>query len=263
LNGAQLAQTTFVAGAAGTSDDLFAMATDGQQNSNNNVFTEFHVAAAASIGAGAQLEVADASSSKVTFLGATGTLILDHAATFTGQIIDLTGNGNLSSSDQIDLEDIAFGSGTTESYSGNPSGGTLTISDAQGHVANLTLVGNYTNSTFMLSSDGHGGTTLIDPPKDGFNFAFAPVLTNGPSVRVGGVGNDVFPFYQAAAVAPGSSDSLALDGFGSKVVSSNLSALMNGAQSDHQWTDAGHDAGLGHLDNVRFAGLHAADFMIH
>jgi hypothetical protein len=43
VTAAQFAQTTFVAGANGTSDLLFAMATDGQANSNNNVFTPFHV----------------------------------------------------------------------------------------------------------------------------------------------------------------------------------------------------------------------------
>ncbi len=43
VTAAQLAQTSFVAGAAGTSDNLYAMATDGQLKSNNNVFTPFHV----------------------------------------------------------------------------------------------------------------------------------------------------------------------------------------------------------------------------
>jgi hypothetical protein len=43
ITAAQLAQTSFVAGAAGTSDNVYAMATDGQLNSNNNVFTPFHV----------------------------------------------------------------------------------------------------------------------------------------------------------------------------------------------------------------------------
>jgi hypothetical protein len=43
ITAAQLAQTSFVAGAAGTSDNVYAMATDGQLNSNNNVFSPFHV----------------------------------------------------------------------------------------------------------------------------------------------------------------------------------------------------------------------------
>jgi VCBS repeat-containing protein len=70
----------------------------------------------------------------------------------------------LSGSDQIDLKDIGFGPGTTVAYTGNSTGGMLTVSDAQHHTANIQLAGNYTGSTFSLSSDGSGGTIVIDPP---------------------------------------------------------------------------------------------------
>jgi hypothetical protein len=43
ISAAQLAQTTFVAGAAGTSDELRVIAYDGQTYSNNSVFTYLHV----------------------------------------------------------------------------------------------------------------------------------------------------------------------------------------------------------------------------
>ena len=98
------------------------------------------------------------------FLGSTGTLILDNSTQFTGQLLNLTGNGSLSGSDKIDLKDVGFGSGTTVGYSGNTSAGTLTVSDAQHHTANIALSGDYTHSTFSLSSDGNGGTIVIDPP---------------------------------------------------------------------------------------------------
>jgi len=39
----------------------------------------------------------------------------------------------------------------------------LTVSDAQHHTANIELAGNYTGSTFSLSSDGSGGTIVIEP----------------------------------------------------------------------------------------------------
>jgi hypothetical protein len=120
--------------------------------------------ASGTIGAGAILELSAATSEAVTFSGSTGTLIVDHSATFSGEIFNLTGDGHLSSSDQIDLRDIAFGSGTVSSFTGNSSGGTLTITDAQDHTANISLVGNYSDSTFSLSSDGNGGTIVIDPP---------------------------------------------------------------------------------------------------
>ena len=119
---------------------------------------------AATIGAGATLELAAADSGSVTFGGPTGTLIVDHSSSFSAQVLNLTGNGNLSGSDQIDLKDIAFGTGTTVGYAGTVSGGILTISDAQNHTAQISLAGDYTDSTFSLSSDGQGGTVVIDPP---------------------------------------------------------------------------------------------------
>src|ERR1700730_468491 len=71
----------------------------------------------------ATLELVAAGSGSITFSGSSGTLILDHSSSFAGKIINLTGDGNPLSSDQIDLKDIAFGSGTTVSYTGNSSGG--------------------------------------------------------------------------------------------------------------------------------------------
>jgi hypothetical protein len=48
--------------------------------------------------------------------------------------------------------------------SGNPSfGGTLSVTDGS-HTVNVALLGNYLASTFVASSDGHGGTSIIDPP---------------------------------------------------------------------------------------------------
>jgi len=117
----------------------------------------------ASIDAGATLELTGVDSSYVQFSGLTGTLILDHATEFSGQIVDFTGNGSSFGSDQLDLRDIGFGPGTTVGYAGTVAGGILTVSDAQKHTAHITLAGDYTGSTFTLSSDGSGGTTVIDP----------------------------------------------------------------------------------------------------
>jgi endoglucanase len=118
---------------------------------------------AATIDAAAKLELTGADSASVTFNGATGSLILDHSSLFSGTVFNFTGDGNLSSSDQIDLKDIAFGAGTTVSYTGTSSGGTLTVSDAENHTAHIALAGDYTSSTFSLSNDGSGGTVVIDP----------------------------------------------------------------------------------------------------
>jgi hypothetical protein len=115
------------------------------------------------VAAGAMVELTGASNAEVKFLGATGALILDQSTAFSGHINNFTGNGNLSGSDQLDLKDIVFAAGVSDSYTGNSSGGVLTVSDGQNHVANIALSGNYIGSTFSLNSDGHGGTTVIDP----------------------------------------------------------------------------------------------------
>src|SRR5262249_28553966 len=92
----------------------------------------------------------------VTFEGPTGVLKLHDAVAFTGQISGLTG------SDALDLADISYGANTTASYLGNTQGGILTVSDGT-HTANINLVGNYLSSNWDLSSDGNGGTIVVDP----------------------------------------------------------------------------------------------------
>jgi hypothetical protein len=137
------------------------------------------LAGAVTIGAGATLELAAADSATVTFAATAGTLIIDHAAGFTGQLINLTGTGNLASSDVIDFKDVAFASATQLPYNGTTSGGTLTVKNGNGHNAALALVGDYTIHTFVLSDDGHGGTRVIDPPAAG-SVAAANAISTGP-----------------------------------------------------------------------------------
>lgn len=72
----------------------------------------------------------------------------------------------LSGQDALDLRDIAFATIKTPTYSGNSSGGTLTMTDSP-HSANIALLGNYLASSFVASSDRHGGTDIVDPRTDG------------------------------------------------------------------------------------------------
>ena len=51
----------------------------------------------------------------------------------------------------------------TPRYSGDASGGTLSVTDGA-HCANIALLGNYMSFVFVAQSDGHGGTTVTDPP---------------------------------------------------------------------------------------------------
>ena len=108
------------------------------------------------IAVGATAEIEGASAQSVTFAGSTGTLILDDALGFTGQVSGLSG------SDAIDLADVSYGSNTQATFLGNDNGGTLTVTDGT-QTANIDLVGNYLSSYWTLSSDGNGGTTVVDP----------------------------------------------------------------------------------------------------
>jgi hypothetical protein len=163
-----------------------------------------NMAQSATIDTGATLELTGAVSGSITFNGPTGTLVLDRASLFTGTLINLTGDGSASNSNQIDLKDIAYGSTTLASYSGNEAGGVLTVIDIQGHAAHLSLVGNYTHSKFNLSDDGSGGTLVIDPPMDQFHFASVSTPQTAPTETVAaevGIGSDGFVFEQVQPLA--------------------------------------------------------------
>ena len=102
-------------------------------------------------------------SENVTFTSTTGVLELSHSQTYAGQVTGLSKTGTSS----LDLLDIAFAVGTTKSsFNGNATSGVFTITDGT-HTAHITLMGDYTAATFTTSSDGHGGTTVVDPPAAG------------------------------------------------------------------------------------------------
>jgi T5SS/PEP-CTERM-associated repeat protein len=97
--------------------------------------------------------------SEAVAFGATGTLVLAQSRAYTGAISGFSLTGTTA----LDLEDIAFVSGVTKaSYSGTTKAGVLTITSGT-EVAKINLTGNYAASTWTLSSDGHGGTIVVDP----------------------------------------------------------------------------------------------------
>jgi FG-GAP-like repeat/RTX calcium-binding nonapeptide repeat (4 copies) len=110
------------------------------------------------VGVGETLELTGAHSGAIIFAGPTGTLQLDHSSTF-----GVTISGQLAIGDVIDLVDITAGAGATIGYTGNHSAGTLTVGDGT-ETATITLTGNYSLANFIASSDGRGGTLLVDPP---------------------------------------------------------------------------------------------------
>src|SRR5262249_29426568 len=107
-----------------------------------------------------ELEVVGASTVNVSFAsGSTGELKLDHSPQFTGQI------AGLSPQNLLDLSDSALGSNTTLGYvaNSNNTGGTLRVSDGT-NTANIALLGQYTAASFVMATDGSGGTLIHDPP---------------------------------------------------------------------------------------------------
>ena len=108
------------------------------------------------IGAGETLEVISTYSGQVSFTASTGILELLNSSGFAGTVAGMTGQ------DTIDFADIDPTKVQRPTYSGTASGGTLTVTDGS-HTANIALLGNYIASTFVTSSDGHGGTNVVDP----------------------------------------------------------------------------------------------------
>ena len=147
VSAAQLASTTYVSG-SGT-DTLWVRVSEGGQWSAWS--PSFTVSDPTTIGAGETLELTSASSDAITFTADTGTLKLDNPASFAGSVAGMSGQ------DTIDLADIDASKVQPPSYSGDASGGTLRVTDGV-HAANIALLGNYLASTFVTSSDGHGGT---------------------------------------------------------------------------------------------------------
>ena len=103
-------------------------------------------------------------SGTVTFSGG-GELVLQDSVQFGGLV---AGFGVPDSLDLLDIPYVASGASATTSgwvqlTSGANASGTLTVSEG-GHVANITLLGQYVTSNFVISSGGATGTMVTDPP---------------------------------------------------------------------------------------------------
>jgi hypothetical protein len=85
-----------------------------------------------------------------------GRLVLAKSAAYAGRIFDFSRSGATT----LDLRDIAFGAKTKATWSGDATE-VLTVTDGI-HTAKLKLAGDYAGTTFTVSSDGHGGTFVVD-----------------------------------------------------------------------------------------------------
>ena len=195
---------------------------------------------------------------------------------------------------------INFAKLTTETYTENVSGtgGTLTLSDGT-DTTSINLSGNYTLGNFNFSSDGNGGTLLIDPPTDNgapsagssgqfiFNLGGSgqPItISNTPAVNgvilasagqdtlTGNGGIDQFVFAPTTSPTPvqhtitnfdPNLETINLQQFGKTVISA-ADLIAN------HTTQLGHDTliSIGSnesilLKNVQVANLHTSDFLVH
>ena len=147
----------------------------GTHASHNGSVTDADV----NVANGATVTIDAPTAQSVTFSGTTGTLKLADPGGFTGVIAGLAG------ADAIDLSGFAYGENVAATYLGTASGGTLTVTDGA-KTARIALSGNYLSSTWTLSSDGEGGTTVVDPTA---NSNWQPIVAGGGYVR----GLDVAP----------------------------------------------------------------------
>ena len=201
---------------------------------------------AATIGAGATLELTAANSATVTFKASTGMLKLDNPSTFTGEIFNFTGNGSLSGSDQIDLRTINYNS-VHDSY----GTGVLTVTDGT-NIANLHFSGSYTLANFKFASDGSGGTIVYDPPVLNSPTAGTRVVTADHS-------NDAFLFHTNLSQTASTEHTFGSDivHVGQAEVASASLAIIHDAHENIIFDDALHDT-----HNNALAQQHHSGFLI-
>jgi serralysin len=214
---------------------------------------------AATIGAGATLELGTTDSASITFGNSTGMLKLDNLTAFTGVIDNFSGNGSLSGSDQIDLKSINFNS-VHDTY----SNGILTVTDGT-NTTTLDLNGTYSLANFKFASDGSGGTIVYDPP--------VPAQPQSPgaagqtaSGNTASADHDSFVFAPMSGHDAAAGWHLTMDaGQPSPVASWNAASLLSGIQNATHGSfaaDSAHEAILsGPLAEAQFH-VHHSDFHI-
>ena len=115
------------------------------------------------ISAGGSFQISSSSADSVLFSGSIGMLVLDNPSSFTGKIAGISGSGDILDLKGFDTNTTAAtGSGSYDSANGTT---TLTVTDlSQDRIVSITLVGDYSNSTWTATDDGHGGVDIVDPP---------------------------------------------------------------------------------------------------
>jgi hypothetical protein len=123
---------------------------------NLSIFGNVSGTGSALINGAGIIEFGEAASEDTMFASdAAGTLILDHAAQFSGHVAGFDNN------DHLILADFLSGPGTTIAFAANESGngGTLAVSDGT-HTANIELVGVYVADGFHVAATTGGGALV-------------------------------------------------------------------------------------------------------
>jgi VCBS repeat-containing protein len=246
-------------------------------------------------GSTAEVDTTGTYSASVTFEAATGTLALDQPGAFTGtiggitgpgQVLDLAGAGLTASG--LDAVHDTLVASTSGGYNGSQANTTtLTVTDTtNNHSITLNLAGDMSTSTWTVTSDGHGGVDIVDPPANGqfiFNQAGTGqnatitnpnviVASNVSDTLTGNGGFDQFVFKpttggQAVEHAitnfDANLDTINLQQFGSGLSAANLIAnatQVNNGQDTLIQVDQ-NDSIL--LKNVQHTALHTGDFILH
>ncbi len=145
------------------------------------------------------LDFTSAFSQKVTFQGPTGVLELAQSQSYAGTITGFSKAGGTS----LDLGDIGFVSSTEATFSGTASGGVLTVTDGT-RTAHIALRGDYRSSTFTASSDGHGGTIVVDPTASSATTAHRFIAAAAAfGARGGGLASVIHETWRAQPVMLG------------------------------------------------------------
>jgi hypothetical protein len=106
---------------------------------------------------GGMLDLGSTVRENIQFSGDTGVLELQNSQSFGGSVSGFDPSGAA-----IDLRDIAFVGPGEISTKTTGWGVSLTVHDLT-HSAKISLIGDFSGSTFVAQSDGHGGTLVFDP----------------------------------------------------------------------------------------------------
>jgi hypothetical protein len=162
VSGIELASSSAIADLAGNAANLSgAGANLGLEVNTKNTGPTGASGGTFGINGTQDLELLGPSVANITFeTGSTATLKLDASTQFAGAV------AGFALGDDLDLADIGFGASTTVGYTPNNdgTGGVLRANDGS-HTAKIALLGQYAAADFVMTSDGHGGTLITDPPQ--------------------------------------------------------------------------------------------------